>query len=138
MDGTAEEITIEEQNTVDKSLLADETDDTSIDPIVLVGNSELIGEDKPVETETDLVDNLGIDLTSESNRDILNGEDEEQPIVDEKEDIPFEAVDSTLDIRVEAIVERIIQEKLEAMMGQRIEDAVQKEFEKLKKDILDL
>ena len=134
-DGTAEEPEIDEQNTVDESLLADETDDTSIDPVVLVGKGETVGEDESVESEADLVDNLGIDLTSELNRDILSDGEEGESI--SEKDIPSEAADNTLGIRVEAIVERVLQEKLETILGRRIEDAVQKEFEKLRKDILD-
>jgi hypothetical protein len=97
----------------------------------------MIGGDELVETETDLVDNLGIDLTSDLNRDTLDGEDDGEPSTDQQEDIPFEAADDTLGERVAAIVERVLQEKLESMIGQRIEEAVQKEFEKLRKDILE-
>ena len=83
------------------------------------------------------MDNLGIDLTSELNRDILNDEDETESIADKEEYIPFEAADSALGDRVEEIVERVLQEKMEPMIDKRIEEAVQKEFEKLRKDILD-
>ena len=67
-----------------------------------------------VETEPALVDNLGIDLTSDLNRDILNDADELAADVD---DVPFEAVDSTLGERVETIVERVIEEKLEKILS---------------------
>jgi hypothetical protein len=83
------------------------------------------------------LDNLGIDLASELNQDILSNEDETESIADQEEDIPFEAADGTLGDRVEKIVEQVLHEKLEAMIDKRIQEAVQKEFEKLRKDILD-
>jgi len=136
-DGAAEEPAIEERDLADESLPADAVDDASGDQTILVGNGDPIGEDEMVETEPDLVDNLGIDLTSELNRDILEDEDEAEPAAGQQADIPLETADHTMAERIEAIVERVLQEKLETMIGQRIEEAVLKEFEKLRKDILD-
>ena len=79
-----------------------------------------------METEPKLVDNLGIDLTSDLDRGILNEVDEGES-----------AADGTLGDRIESIVEKVLQEKLDTIIGQRIEEAVQKEFEKLRKDILE-
>jgi hypothetical protein len=124
--GTAQETAIQEQDAGDESLLSDETDQATDDQAILIGTGDPIGEDDLVESEPDLVDNLGIDLTSELNRDILAEEDDGEL-----------AVDHTLGDRIEAIVEKVLQEKLDTIIGQRLEAAVQKEFEKLRKDILE-
>jgi len=136
-DGTAGEPAIEEQDVADESLLVDVVDDTAGNQAILVGNGDHIGEDELVESEPALVDNLGIDLTSDLNRDILDDKADEEPLAVQQEDISEEAADDPMAERIEAIVERVLQEKLETMIGQRIEEAVQKEFEKLRKDILD-
>jgi len=136
-DSAAEGTGVEEEDAEEDPSLMDETDEASIDPAVLMGNGDSIDADDLVEAETELLDNLGIDLTSELNRDILNEEDKTESMADNDEDIPFEAVDSSLGDRVEEIVERVLQEKLASMIDKRIDEAVQKEFEKLRKDILD-
>jgi len=136
-DRAAEEPAIEEKDVADDSLPADALDDASGDQAILVGNGEHIGVDELVETEPDLVDNLGIDLTSELNRDILDDEDKAEPAAVQQADIPLETAGDSMAEMIETIVERVLQEKLETMIGQPIEEAVQKEFEKLRKDILD-
>ena len=125
-DGTTEETAIEEQAAGNESVTADGADQATDNQAILIGNGDLIDEDELVETEPNLVDNLGIDLTSELSRDILTEEDEEGS-----------AADNTLGDRIEAVVEKVLQEKLDTIIGQRIEEAVQKEFEKLRKDILE-
>lgn len=134
-DSEAEGTGAEEQDAEEEPSLMDETDEASIDPAVLMGNGDLMDADDLMETETELLDNLGIDLTSELNQDILIDEDEKESIADK--DIPFEAADSKLGDRVEEIVERLLHDKLASMIDKRIEEAVQKEFEKLRKDILE-
>lgn len=136
-DSAAEGTGVEQLDSEEVPSLVDEMDEASIDPAVLVGNGDPIDADDLKEIDTELLDNLGIDLTSELNRDILSNDDEKESIADKDEDIPFEAADSTLGDRVEKIVEQVVHEKLKAMVDKRIQEAVQKEFEKLRKDILD-
>ena len=136
-DSFSEETTAEEQDAVDAGLLADGPDETSDDDGELAAGDDSANVDQAKDPEIDLVDNLGIDLTSELNRDILNEEEEARPVPDQTDDIPFEGADGTLGERVAAIAERILEEKLDAMISRRIQDAVQKEFDKLRKEILD-
>ncbi len=134
-DGVAKDTGIEEQE--EEPSLAAEPAETPSDAAVLMGNGDHIDTDELEEYDAELLDNLGIDLASELNQDILSNEDETESIADQEEDIPFEAADNTLGNRVEKIVEQVLHDKLGPMIDKRIKEAVQKEFEKLKKDILD-
>ena len=133
----AEGPAFEEQDAFDEDVPADETADAYGEQAILVGNDEHIGEDELVESEPDLIDNLGIDLTSEFDRDMIDGEDEGPSIGEQVGNRFSEAVDNTLVEKIEAVIERVIQEKMETIIGPRIDAAVQKGFEKLRKDILD-
>ena len=112
------------------ALSADEIVDKAPEPAIILGNGDPIDTDNLIETETNLVDNLGIDLTSEFNRDILDDADDMETTTGQAGDSPFEAADSTLGERVETIVARILDEKLENIIGKRIEEAVAREIKK--------
>ena len=86
-----------------------------------------IDADVMAEIETDLLDNLGIDLTTELERNVLSDEEDAASVAP---DAPFEAADSTLGERVETIVERVLQEKLDEILERKIADAVARELDK--------